>query len=144
MIKAILIGMLVLFGVAGIGQDRPVTVFADRNFGFEFSYPAAYRIAELPCSLAQSAAIRGWQSLLYASTGEARSDGNISVILDRRRFSLATLKESYSRAGEEPTRVRFGEYIFYYYGRGGGGVSYPDEYFYNLDGYILEIMFDGP
>jgi hypothetical protein len=38
----------------------------------------------------------------------------------------------------------FGGSTFYYYGRGGGGVAYPDEYFYNLDGNILAIAFDGP
>jgi hypothetical protein len=49
----------------------------------------------------------------------------------------------HSRADEQPTIVKVGENVFYYYGRGGGGVPYPDEYFYNLDGNILGISFDG-
>jgi len=58
---------------------------------------------------------------------------------------LATLKLLHSRGGdEEPTRIGIGDYTFYYYGRGRGEVSYPDEYFYDLDGCILEIRFDRP
>jgi len=43
-----------------------------------------------------------------------------------------------------PEPVRVGTHIFYCYGPGGGGVSYPDGYFYNLRGKILVIYFDGP
>jgi hypothetical protein len=42
----------------------------------------------------------------------------------------------------EPLQVN-GE-TFYYYGPGGGGVSYPDQYFFNLKGKTLYISFDGP
>jgi hypothetical protein len=60
------------------------------------------------------------------------------------RFSLDNLRKLHSRPDEPPTMVKVGKNTFYYYGRGSGGVSYPDEYFYNLDGNILEIGFDGP
>ena len=43
-----------------------------------------------------------------------------------------------------PDRVRIGKNTFYYYGPGGGGVAYPDGYFFNLRGKILVIYFDGP
>jgi hypothetical protein len=43
-----------------------------------------------------------------------------------------------------PEPVRLGKHTFYYYGPGGGGVSYPDGYYYNLRGKILVIYFDGP
>ena len=42
----------------------------------------------------------------------------------------------------EPLQVN-GE-TFYYYGPGGGGVAYPDQYFFNLKGKTLYISFDGP
>jgi len=64
--------------------------------------------------------------------------------LDRRQFSLDALRQMHSRADEQPTMIEVGKNVFYYYGRGGGGVSYPDEYFYDLNGNILEISFDGP
>ena len=43
-----------------------------------------------------------------------------------------------------PEPQRMGQNMFYYYGPGGGGVSYPDGYYFNLRGKILVIDFDGP
>lgn len=43
-----------------------------------------------------------------------------------------------------PEPVHAGKNIFYYYGPGGGGVAYPDGYYFNLRGKILVIDFDGP
>ena len=43
-----------------------------------------------------------------------------------------------------PAPQRYGANIFYYYGRGGGGVAYPDIYYFNLAGHALQIVFDGP
>lgn len=43
-----------------------------------------------------------------------------------------------------PEPVHAGKNKFYYYGPGGGGVSYPDGYYFNLRGEILVIDFDGP
>jgi hypothetical protein len=34
--------------------------------------------------------------------------------------------------------------VFYYYGPGGGGVCYPDQFFYDLRGKPLSISFAGP
>ena len=41
-------------------------------------------------------------------------------------------------------RNRIGNHTFYYWGPGGGGVSYPDQYFFNLRGTELSFAFDGP
>jgi hypothetical protein len=43
-----------------------------------------------------------------------------------------------------PTPKQFGANVFYYYGLGGGGVAYPDMYYFNLDGRALRILFEGP
>jgi len=43
-----------------------------------------------------------------------------------------------------PEPVRIGDNTFYYYGPGGGGVFYPDQYYFNLKGKTLRIGFDGP
>jgi hypothetical protein len=40
--------------------------------------------------------------------------------------------------------VQFGANTFYYYGAGGGGVAYPDRYYFNQRGVPIEIVFDGP
>jgi hypothetical protein len=43
-----------------------------------------------------------------------------------------------------PEEVEIGRHTSYYYGAGGGGVSYPDMYFFNLRGRVLLIEFYGP
>lgn len=43
-----------------------------------------------------------------------------------------------------PEPFPVGKNTFYYYGPGGGGVSYPDGYFFDLRGKLLVIDFDGP
>jgi len=43
-----------------------------------------------------------------------------------------------------PQPVRIGSKTFYYYGPGGGGVPYPDQYYFDLHGKTLAIIFDGP
>ncbi len=43
-----------------------------------------------------------------------------------------------------PKPIQIGENTFYYYGPGGGGVDYPDVYYFDLGGKILGIDFDGP
>lgn len=39
--------------------------------------------------------------------------------------------------------VHVGSHTFYYWGPGGGGVDYPDSYFFNLNGKTLRFEFDG-
>jgi len=136
---------LILFGIAAAcGQSQTLRRFSDSYLGFELSYPATYEVADLPCGVARWAASNGYQSLLYVQQGHSQNAASIHVTVDRRRFSMDNLMQLHSRADEEPTIVKVGKNVFYYYGRGGGGVSYPDEYFYNLDGNILGIKFDGP
>jgi hypothetical protein len=43
-----------------------------------------------------------------------------------------------------PEPFQIGKDTFYYYGPGGGGVTYPDVYYFNLRGKILATGFDGP
>lgn len=132
-------------GIAALGQSQTLQLYTNSNFGFELSYPAAYSVSDLPCYVARWAATFGYQSLLYVRKGESQNAASIQVTLDRRRFGLNNLRNLHSRvADQEPLMVKVGENTFYYYGRGGGGVAYPDEYFYNLEGNTLEISFDGP
>jgi hypothetical protein len=50
------------------------------------------------------------------------------------------------KPGEEgpPAPRQFGNQTFYYYGPGGGGVCYADQFFYNLRDKPLSISFGGP
>lgn len=134
-----------LFTVAEVGQSTKLQPYVNKSLGFALSFPANYRVKELPCWVARPFATLGYQSLLYVSSGVGRSRGNISLILDRHRFSVDMLQTSHSHTGwEAPAQVQIGKYRFYYYGAGGGGVAYPDDYFYDLNGYVLQISFDGP
>ena|SRR5690348_18514520 len=143
--KAVFAVVMATFATCAAGQSAAMKRYVDYNLGFELSYPASYRVTELPCVVARSLAREGLQSLLYVSRGAGRSQGNIALILDRRHFSLATLETRYAHTGwEEPQQVQVGAHTFYFYGAGGGGTTYPDDYIYNLNGLILEMRFDGP
>jgi len=67
------------------------------------------------------------------------------VSLEDQPFNLESLVAGAPTGIEDPPEPKqFGSETFYYYGPGGGGAEYPDQYFYNLQGRPLEIAFDGP
>lgn len=143
--KAILAVVMTLFATGAAGRSAEMKRYADYYLGFELSYPTSYKIRELPCSLARWLAEMGYQKLLYLSTGTGQNQGSILVLLDRRHFSLGTLETLHAHTGlVEPDKIQFGAHTFYLYSGGGGGVTYPDDYLYNLKGSILEISFGGP
>src|SRR2546427_11895570 len=102
--------------------------FVDRTHRFCFQYPPTYKT--------------------IPDTSERRSivaldaEGEIYVWLDKRPFKVEEL-EAFSRSGNPPEPTKIGGVTFYYVGPGGGGVFYPDDYFFNLRGKILHIEFDG-
>jgi len=135
---------LLLLVVDGFAQVPTMKTYVNDSVGFELVYPATYRVADLPCSLARWAAHRGAQSLLYVSIGAEPQAGSIHIALDMHKFSMTTL-QAYAHTGwEGPEKIQAGENTFYYSGVGGGGVQYPDDYFYDLNGHILIISFVGP
>jgi hypothetical protein len=143
--KAMFAVVLALFATGAVGKSAEMKRYVDPWLGFELSYPASYRVKDLPCWVARAFAMEGFQNLLYLSTGTGEHQGNILLILDRRPFNLATLETVHAHTGwVEPHQVQIGKLTFFYYGTGGGGTTYPDDYLYNLNGSILEISFDGP
>lgn len=143
--KAVFAVVMATFATCAGGQSGAMKRYVNCNLGFELSYSASYRMAELPCESARWFAEMGYQKLLYLSRGTGENQGNILLILDRRHFSLATLETRYAHTGwVEPRQIQIGAHTFYFYGAGGGGVNYPDDYLYNLKGLILDIEFDGP
>ena len=106
--------------------------YVDRIHGFCFRYPSSYK----RLINAKNQAIK-FQSL--------HSDAFIFVWFEDKPFDLQRFAETAPTGVESPpSPVHVGEYTFYYYGPGGGGVSYPDGYFFNLRGKTLYITFDGP
>jgi hypothetical protein len=78
---------------------------------------------------------------------KGNQDAYLYICLDKRPFNMNRLRHDYSPTGLEdtnPVKKRFGNFNFYYYGPGGGGVDYPDQYFLNLNGSIVIFLFAGP
>jgi len=124
--------------------------YLNQRLAFELSYPSSYQRLPSPQSYREH-----WEVLLYATTGsgQARCEdegecdkfGTMIVALDRRRFDLQTIQRYYAHTGwEQPEPFRVDGNTFYWYGPGGGGVSYPDTFLYDLNGRVLIIEFDGP
>jgi hypothetical protein len=103
--------------------------FIDRTHGFCFQYPPIYKRVRDASTRKNIVALK--------------AEGEIYLWLDRRPFKLKRL-EDMSRSGNPPEPTEIGGLTFYYNGPGGGGVEYPDEYFFNLRGKLLHIEFDGP
>ena len=128
-------------------------VYIDRAHGFCLSYPPAYTPSAKSWLDEYKSAPDYWRTLSEA-VHEGRllqlqhkkfADDSIWVWLQPTQFDLETFIEGAPTGSESPPEpVEIGRYTFYYYGPGGGGVCYPDQYFFNLRGKTLKIDFDGP
>lgn len=121
--------------------------YVNAKYGFSFYYPEPYTPASLPAA-DEGENYRSYEKELFVLVRKDDPDARILIILDTRPFDLSTLSHSHSPTGWDPDWVppggRIGTHIFYGYGAGGGGVQYPDQFFVNLRGKMLEFLFDGP
>lgn len=104
------------------------------EYGFEFKYPLNYAAATPP-------AASGY--LFYLKHASLNASMSVAV---NGLFSLDRIRENFAPTGLQdipPKKVQAGQNTFYYYGAGGGGVFYPDSFYYNLNGKLLVISFDG-
>jgi hypothetical protein len=121
--------------------------YVDRVHGFSFAYPPLYKRIRRPDTsverdedMSKAAAEGRWVGLRHQ-----RSDGRIDFLLKNDHFNLDRLKDhAPTGEGGPPPAVREGDNTFYGYGAGGGGVEYPDQFFFNFKGKTLYIVFDGP
>src|SRR5258708_14736993 len=96
--------------------------YVERIHGFCFRYPSSYK--RLLNAKNQATEFR-----------TSHSDAFILVRFEDNPFDLQRFGETAPSGSESPpSPVQVGEYTFYYYGAGGGGVDYPDKYFFNLRG----------
>ncbi len=94
--------------------------YVNRVHGFCFRYPSIYK--RVPNVTGKKQLIK-FQRL--------RSDAYIFVWFENKSFDLQRFAEMAPTGCESPPEpVRVGEYTFYSYGPGGGGVTYPDLYFF--------------
>lgn len=136
--------------------------YVNRVHGFCISYPPIYKQRTPPFLFTDS-------SRYAAYLRKAADDGRVLVLerigdkdvtilvrldekLDRsapiQAFGLFDLhsfiKAAPTGVESPPEPLQVGGEKFYYYGPGGGGVDYADQYFFNLKGKTLYISFDGP
>jgi hypothetical protein len=109
-------------------------IYLDRSHGFCFQYPSIYRSVH-----------NEYDKQGTVTLQRLRSDGKIYIFFEDKPFELKRLENYGSTGIDSPPEPRQeGQNHFYYYGPGGGGVSYADRFFYNLEGKTLYITFDGP
>jgi hypothetical protein len=105
--------------------------YTNPTYKFSFKYPSDF-INRSPES----------SGILASFTN---SINNLDIKFDNTYFSLESLHR-YAPTGSEsvnPDLLTVGNNVFYYYGPGGGGVCYPDQFFTNLNGKILIFNFTG-
>ena len=108
--------------------------YVDRPHGFCLLYPPVYK--RVPSATQE-------KGLVTVSNSD--SGANIFIFFENKAFDLQRLVEHAPTGYDSPPEpVSAGPNTFYYYGPGGGGVSYADQYFLNLKGKTLYITFDGP
>jgi hypothetical protein len=127
-------------------------VYIDRIHGFCFSYPPVYTPSAKSWFEYKDDPV--YSQTLRKAVGEGRllrlqhkkfEDASIWVWLQPTRFDLESFIKGAPTGSESPPEpMKIGDYTFYYYGPGGGGVCYADGYFFNLRGKTLTIDFDGP
>jgi hypothetical protein len=120
--------------------------YVNSSCGFSFWYPEPYMPVPLPAPN-EGDEFRHYERLLLLERWDDR-DARMWVSLDVHPFSLHNLWQFHGPTGYDedtsPPLIRIGPHAFYFYGPGGGGAQYPDSYFVNLKGKILEFAFDGP
>jgi hypothetical protein len=108
--------------------------YIDRKHGFCLLYPPIYK--RVSNTIRQEDIVTLSRSDLEAS---------IYIAFEDKAFNLQSFVERAPTGYDSPPDpVRAGPSTFYYYGPGGGGVSYADQYFFYLKGKTLYISFDGP
>jgi hypothetical protein len=106
---------------------------------FRIQYPDSY----LPKD--SSLVLRSQDIVTLLSLHNPENDAWIELYYDPHEFSLEYLIGfAPTGSSDAPDAQIIGLNTFYYYGLGGGGVAYPDQYFMNLSGNVLIFIFDGP
>jgi hypothetical protein len=72
-------------------------------------------------------------------------EASIYITFEDKAFDLQSLVARAPTGYDSPPEpAPAGPNTFYYYGPGGGGVDYADQYFFDLKGKTLYISFSGP
>jgi hypothetical protein len=127
-------------------------IYTNRELHFCLRYPPTYHEVSVPSSDESSIfQLVGRLDLneLPPGTYGAPVDNKASIyfVLNPKSFSVKQLQTCCAPTGLDdtsPTTIHIAERVFYFYGPGGGGVDYPDDYLMEINGKILSIQFGGP
>ncbi|MGA8877762.1 MAG: hypothetical protein WCC25_08625 [Candidatus Korobacteraceae bacterium] len=127
--------------------------YVNEKYRFCFSYPPIYTPVDEPWGPKYSDTPEYADQLRKAAEewrlsrlDDAQEAGDSVIIqIGTGPFDLQELIKCAPTGEEGPPRPSeiLGR-TFYYYGPGGGGVCYPDQFFYNLRGKTLTVSFTGP
>jgi hypothetical protein len=120
--------------------------YIDRAHGFCFSYPPVYKQTRQPWLEQNDNLRKAAKEDRMLDLERAGDEGaSIFVLLEDVPFDLESFVKGAPTGIEYPPEpLQVGGNTFYYYGAGGGGVQYADQYCFNLRGRTLGINFDGP
>lgn len=122
------------------------------KYGFCFSYPPIYEPVAEPWlekytnSAESSKVVQQEAEEGRVATFQHRQKPGLSIgiLIGTESFDLQSFVQQAPTGQEGPPEPRdIRGRTFYYYGPGGGGVCYGDQFFYNLRGKPLYIDFDG-
>jgi hypothetical protein len=133
----------------GPSPEKGWIEFVDQTGRFCFWYPPKYKREADASNFHWPTDRQILATLISSEPLHADSDdkepATIKIYLLPGVFSLKRLISGAPTGYDTPPAPKhFGANVFYYYGAGGGGVAYPDMYYFNLRGRALQIVFDGP
>ena len=136
-------------GACGPSPEKSWVEFVDKAHGFCFWHPPTYRKEPITPSRHRAKDRQILATLISGEPRKANSDDKepaaLRIYLFSDLFDLQMLvRDAPTGYDTPPAPARYGVNVFYHYGAGGGGVAYPDSYYFNLHGRVLELEFDGP
>jgi hypothetical protein len=133
----------------GPRPEKAWVEFLDQTSRFCFWYPPNYKRETASNRVDPSTDRQMLARLISREPRRAypsdKQNATIKIYLLAGAFDLNRLVSDAPTGYDTPPIPKpYPENVFYYYGAGGGGVAYPDKYYFNLHGRALQIVFDGP
>jgi hypothetical protein len=128
-------------------------VYTNHEFRFCLRYPPTYREVPAPPPDEFSSTRGSLDSLELKSLplgtygGPVDNKAGIGFVYIPKSFSVRQMETCCAPTGLDdtpPTTLSVNHHVFYFYGPGGGGVNYADQYLMEMNGKILSIQFGGP